>query len=126
MCFSRFARHCVSWMMKVASPAEQKRYAANHTALLRGMRRMGFREYVPAESQSHIITTFLFPDDPNFEFEVFYQGLSAKGMVIYPGKLTEVDCFHIGNIGNLFESDIELLLAAIQTTLSEMDVAASG
>ncbi|MFT5470502.1 MAG: 2-aminoethylphosphonate-pyruvate transaminase [Verrucomicrobiales bacterium] len=100
-----------------------KRYAANHAALLRGMRRMGFREYVPAESQSHIITTFLFPEDPNFEFEAFYQGLSAKGMVIYPGKLTEVDCFRIGNIGSLFESDIDLLLAAIQTTLSEMDVA---
>ena len=42
------------------------RYAANHATLLSGMRRMGFREYVPAESQSHIITTFLFPEDPHF------------------------------------------------------------
>ncbi|HIK93496.1 MAG TPA: 2-aminoethylphosphonate--pyruvate transaminase, partial [Planctomycetes bacterium] len=41
-----------------------KRYAANHAALLCGMRRMGFREFVPAELQGHIITSFLFPDDP--------------------------------------------------------------
>ena len=99
-----------------------KRYAANHAALLRGMRRMNFREYVPAELQSHIITSFLFPEDPNFEFEKFYQRLSDKGMVIYPGKLTEVDCFRIGNIGRIFESDIELLLTAIESTLLEMNV----
>ena len=98
------------------------RYAANHAALLRGMRRMGFREYVPTESQSHIITTFLYPEDPNFEFGTFYQRLSDKGMVIYPGKLTEVDCFRIGNIGRIFESDIASLVAAIEQTLVEMNM----
>lgn len=98
------------------------RYAANHAALLRGMRRMGFREYVPAESQSHIITAFLYPEDPRFEFTEFYQRLSSKGMLIYPGKLTEADCFRIGNIGRLFESDIESLLTAIETTLLEMNM----
>ncbi len=43
-------------------------------------------------------------------------------MVIYPGKLTEVDCFRIGNIGRIFESDIELLLTTIESTLLEMNV----
>ena len=102
------------------------RYAANHAALLRGMRRMGFREYVPAESQSHIITAFLFPDDPRFDFTEFYQRLSSKGMLIYPGKLTEVDCFRIGNIGKIFESDIESLLLAIEATLLEMNMKNTG
>lgn len=99
-----------------------KRYAANHQALVHGMRGMNFREYVPAEYQSHIITSFLFPEDPNFDFKKFYQRLSDKGMVIYPGKLTEVDCFRIGNIGRIFESDIELLLTTIESTLLEMNV----
>ena len=98
------------------------RYAANHAALLRGMRRLGFREYVPTESQSHIITSFLYPEDPNFEFRTFYQRLSDKGMVIYPGKLTEVNCFRIGNIGRIFESDIASLVAAIEETLMEMNM----
>jgi 2-aminoethylphosphonate-pyruvate transaminase len=103
-------------------PGRANRYAANHAALLCGMRRLGFREYVPAELQSHIITSFLFPNDPNFEFKTFYQRLSDKGMVIYPGKLTEVDCFRIGNIGRIFESDINSLLTAIKATLLEMNV----
>lgn len=103
-----------------------KRYAANHATLLKGMRRIGFHEYVPAESQSHIITTFLFPQDPKFKFDEFYQRLSAADMVIYPGKLNEVDCFRIGNIGRLFESDIESLLVAIEAALSDMGVTISG
>ena len=43
-------------------------------------------------------------------------------MVIYPGKLTEVDCFRIGNIGRIFESDIKSLLTSIEATLLEMNV----
>lgn len=104
----------------VAGRAE--RYAANHSALVNGMRAMNFLEYVPAELQSHIITSFLFPEDPNFDFKQFYQRLSDKGMVIYPGKLTEVDCFRIGNIGRLFESDVALLLTTIESSLLEMNV----
>ena len=30
-----------------------------------------FREYVPTELQSHIITSFLFSEDPIFEFNKF-------------------------------------------------------
>jgi 2-aminoethylphosphonate-pyruvate transaminase len=101
------------------------RYAANHKALLCGMKRMGFHAYVPSAFQSHIITSFLSPDDPRFEFTEFYKRLSSKGMLIYPGKLTEADCFRIGNIGRLFESDIESLLAAIAETLQEMNVTRS-
>ncbi|MEO1974424.1 MAG: methyltransferase domain-containing protein, partial [Pirellulaceae bacterium] len=38
------------------------------------------------------------------------------------GKLTEVDCFRIGNIGRIVESDIELLVTTIESTLLEMNV----
>jgi 2-aminoethylphosphonate-pyruvate transaminase len=48
--------------------------------------------------------------------------LNDKGFVIYPGKLTSDDCFRIGNIGRLFESDIHALIAAIQATLDEMKI----
>ncbi len=46
--------------------------------------------------------------------------MNNKGYVIYPGKVSSTDCFRIGNIGHLFESDIRALLAAIRATLSEM------
>ena len=99
-----------------------KRYRSNYEILVAGMREMGFREYLKPEDQGYIITSFLYPDDPNFSFETFYHGLNQKDYVIYPGKVSDADCFRIGNIGRIFESDIRALLAAIRETIVEMGV----
>ena len=98
------------------------RYRANYETLVAGMRDMGFTEYLRPELQGYIITTFLYPDDPNFAFEGFYQRLNDKGYVIYPGKVTDADCFRIGNIGRIFESDVRDLLRAVRETIDEMGV----
>jgi len=93
--------------------ARAARYRANHETLRRGMRRLGFVEYLPAERQSNIITAFRYPDDPNFRFEDFYRRLRARGFVIYPGKLSQADCFRIGTIGRINKQNVRDLVAAI-------------
>lgn len=98
------------------------RYTANYRCVRAGMKKLGFQEYLPEELQGFIITSFRYPTDPNFHFEKFYERLNEKGYVIYPGKVSNADCFRIGSIGRLFESDMEALLAAIAQTLSEMNV----
>ena len=103
--------------------ARETRYRRNHEALVEGMRRMGFEEYLRPEDQSYIITSFRYPDYPNFNFQDFYNNLNARGFVIYPGKVSDADCFRIGTIGHLFERDIHRLLSAIRQTLAEMNVA---
>ena len=59
----------------------------------------------------------------DFSFEVFYDRLNERGFVIYPGKVTDADCFRIGNIGRLFPEDMTRLLAATREVLEEMNVA---
>jgi len=103
-------------------PARAERYRRNYEALVGGMRRMGFAEYLKPQDQGYIITSFLYPDDPNFSFEEFYESLNQKDYVIYPGKLSDANCFRIGNIGRIFEADIKALLAAIAETITEMGV----
>ncbi len=98
------------------------RYKANYEKLVAGMREMGFKEYLRPEDQGIIITSFRFPSDPNFNFEEFYDRLNSKDYVIYPGKVSNADCFRIGNIGRIFETDIRDLLAAIRETITEMDI----
>jgi 2-aminoethylphosphonate-pyruvate transaminase len=98
------------------------RYRDNFQTLVTGMREMGFGEYLSPELQGTIITTFRYPNHPHFQFENFYTRLNDKGFVIYPGKVSNIDCFRIGNIGRLFECDMLALLAAIQATLGEMDI----
>lgn len=98
------------------------RYRRNYQVLIEGMREIGFKEYLAPEDQGHIITSFLYPKDPSFSFEQFYKKLNERGYVIYPGKVSDADCFRIGSIGHIFESDIRSLLAAIREAVSEMDV----
>lgn len=98
------------------------RYADNQRALLASMRDMGFRELLAPEHQSPIITTFHYPTHPRFAFDTFYQRLSDKGFVIYPGKLSQADCFRIGTIGRVFPANVQALLAAIRETLDQMGV----
>jgi 2-aminoethylphosphonate-pyruvate transaminase len=103
--------------------ARGDRYRRNHETLLVGMRDLGFRVFLPASVQSCIITSFHTPTDPKFSFENFYRLLSERGFVIYPGKLTQVDTFRIGNIGRLFPSDLDQLVHAVRGTLCEMGCA---
>lgn len=100
-----------------------ERYATNHSVLMRGMHDLGFTSFLPEALQSYIITSFYYPQDPAFSFSDFYDRLNEKGFVIYPGKLTQADCFRIGSIGQLFPSDMEALLEAIAETLAEMGIA---
>jgi len=103
-------------------PGRAQRYRENHQTLVAGMRAMGFREYLRPEDQGPIITSFHFPDHPNFDFEEFYRRLSDSHYVIYPGKVGEADCFRIGSIGRIFPSDVRGLLAAIRRVLNDMRV----
>jgi 2-aminoethylphosphonate-pyruvate transaminase len=98
------------------------RYKANYQCVRQGMRRLGFKEYLPEELQGYIITSFRYPTDPKFQFNDFYERLNEKGFVIYPGKVSNADCFRIGSIGRLFVADMTALLSAIETTIAEMGV----
>jgi 2-aminoethylphosphonate-pyruvate transaminase len=102
--------------------ARAARYRANYQTLVTGMRDLGFQEYLQPEDQGYIITSFRYPPHPRFDFETFYRLLNERGYVIYPGKVSDADCFRIGTIGRIFASDVLGLLAAIRETLAEMGV----
>ena len=40
--------------------------------------------------------------------------MKERGYVIYPGKLTDADTFRIGNIGEIYEEDIQELCNIIE------------
>jgi 2-aminoethylphosphonate-pyruvate transaminase len=102
--------------------ARAERYKKNYNTLINGMEKLGFEEYLPRELQGYIITSFLYPSHKNFSFDKFYSLLNNSNYVIYPGKLSKVDCFRIGNIGRITEMDIKDLMAAIECVLDEMGI----
>ncbi len=86
------------------------------------MRALGFETLLPGALQAPIIVTFHTPRHPGFAFQRFYDGLRARGYVIYPGKLTVADSFRIGCIGRLYPKDMRGALEAVREVLAEMQV----
>lgn len=117
-----FARALDELELEGGPAARCARYQRNHETLVTGMQALGFRPYLDPAVQSCIITSFLFPSDPEFTFDAFYRRLSDKGFIIYPGKISQADTFRIGSIGRLFEADIHALLAAVQQTVNELGI----
>lgn len=100
--------------------ARYKRYSANQTHLVQGMEALGFKAYIKRELQGPIITTFTYPDGKIIDFNDFYTFIKSRGFVIYPGKLTHVDTFRLGNIGEIYLDDIDALLAVMKDYLEQL------
>jgi 2-aminoethylphosphonate-pyruvate transaminase len=98
------------------------RYRDNCRVLVAGLRAMGFETLLPEAVQAPVIVTVHMPADPRFDFQSFYDRLSRRGYVIYPGKLTVADSFRVGCIGRLGRAEIEGALRAIRDVLDEMGV----
>lgn len=98
--------------------ARENRYRVNNRLLREKLAALGIHAYIQPENQSPVITTFTFPSD-DFNFHDFYQFIKARGFVLYPGKLTDVETFRIGNIGEIYSSDIEALTEHIRAYMEK-------
>lgn len=98
--------------------ARYNRYLNNHKSLVEGMRSLGFKTLINDEFQSPIITSFHCPDLAAFDFQNFYDALKGYGFVIYPGKVSNADCFRIGTIGDVYKDDVLELLKKIEEVMS--------
>ncbi|GAB0113159.1 2-aminoethylphosphonate--pyruvate transaminase [Acidisoma sp. C75] len=102
------------------------RYAANRAALVSGMRAAGFETLLPDEWLSPIIVTFFCPGDPAFDFARFYTLMKERGFIIYPGKLTAVESFRIGCIGQMDPPVMRRVVVAAVESLAAMGVASAA
>lgn len=98
------------------------RYEDNRRCLVEGLRALGLQTLLPDALQAPIIVTVLSPPDRRWDFGEVYAALVDRGFAIYPGKLTEMDTFRVGCIGQVYASDIERFLSALGQILDERGV----
>ncbi len=107
-------------------PARGARYAENCATLIEGMRVLGFRPHLEPGVQAPIIVTFHAPSDPGYEFKAFYGRVRARGYILYPGKLTQVETFRVGCIGAIDSNEMRNVVAAIDATLKDMGIGSAA
>ena len=99
-----------------------KRYKNNCKIICDGMKKIGFEQLLSDDLQAPIIITFKQPANANFNFQNFYNALSEKNFLIYPGKLTVADTFRIGCIGNLYEQDMIDTIQAVKEVVKDLNI----
>ena len=117
-----FSQAIKEYLKEGGLDARNKRYSNNCKIICEGMKKLGFKQLLPDNLQAPIIITFMQPKSSNFNFEKFYNALSTKGFLIYPGKLTVADTFRIGCIGNLNENDMQDTIIAIKEVIEELKI----
>lgn len=98
--------------------ARFERYSNNNKLLRDRMKEIGINAYIDEKIQSPIITTFVCDND-KFTFIEMYNYIKERGFAIYPGKLTDVDTFRMGNIGEIYEEDINNLCDIFEEFVKE-------
>jgi 2-aminoethylphosphonate-pyruvate transaminase len=111
------------YRLEGGQPARLARYANNRDVLVAGMHELGFEPLLNARWRSPIIVTFFAPAHPSFEFARFYELMKQQGFIIYPGKLTVVDSFRIGCIGQVDEHVMRRVVQACARSLQALGVA---
>ena len=100
------------------------RYAENCRTLIAGLARHGLTSFLPADIQAPVIVTFHAPRLPNYQFKTFYNAVKARGYILYPGKLTTVETFRVGCMGQLGERGMSGAVDAVAEVLAELTAAA--
>jgi 2-aminoethylphosphonate-pyruvate transaminase len=104
--------------------ARLARYTQNYRVLVDGMAALGFKPFLRPEVQAPIIVTFHAPAHPAYAFRRFYEATKARGFILYPGKLTQVETFRVGCIGAIGANEMRQAVAAVADTLREMGIPA--
>ncbi|HUQ28473.1 MAG TPA: 2-aminoethylphosphonate--pyruvate transaminase [Usitatibacter sp.] len=102
--------------------ARGARYRKNCETLVDAMTALGLRTFLPRALQAPVIVTFHAPADAAYNFKSFYEKVRARGYILYPGKLTQVETFRVGCIGAIDFNEMRNVASAVGETLKEMGI----
>jgi 2-aminoethylphosphonate-pyruvate transaminase len=97
-------------------------YANNCRQLLAGLAQLGLDVYLPRAIQAPIIVTVHAPEDSRYEFKRFYTAVKQHGYILYPGKLTAVETFRVGCMGQLGSAGMTGAIEAIRMGLADLGI----
>ncbi|MDE2516055.1 MAG: 2-aminoethylphosphonate--pyruvate transaminase [Rhodospirillales bacterium] len=102
--------------------ARLARYTANMRTLYDGVRAMGLQPWLPEALQGPVIVNVHVPADPNWDLQVFVDGLKRRGFVISNFFNTPTPTFRIGCIGAITPEDMGRAVEAMEAVLRDMGV----
>ena len=86
--------------------AKWARHTRVFNAINEGLDALGFRQVIKPEWRAGLVSSAIYPDDPNWSFEKVHDYCYERGFTIYPGKISTADTFRLCALGAIDEGDI--------------------
>lgn len=99
---------------------------ARHTrvfnAINEGLDKLGFKQVIKPEWRTGLVSTAIYPDDPNWSFEKVHDYCYERGFTIYPGKISSTNTFRLCALGAIDVKDIEDFFVVFEEALKTYNV----
>ncbi len=99
---------------------------ARHTrvfnAINDGLDELGFRQVIKPEWRAGLVSSAIYPDDPNWSFEAVHDYCYERGFTIYPGKILTTNTFRLCALGAIDEPDIKIFFKVFEEALNNIGV----
>ena len=105
---------------KEGEEAKWARHTRVFNAINKGLDELGFKQVIKPELRAGLVSTVIYPDDPNWDFEKVHDYCYERGFTIYPGKIADKHSFRLCALGAIDEPDIvdffKVLKEALEVT----------
>ncbi len=106
--------------------AKWARHTRVFNAINTGLDELGFRQVIRPQWRAGLVSSAIYPDDSNWNFESVHDYCYERGFTIYPGKISTTNTFRLCALGAIDESDIKdffvVFRKALRTTGVEIPV----
>lgn len=102
--------------------AKWARHRRVFNAINNGLDELGFRQVIRPEWRAGLVSSIIYPDDPNWSFEKVHDYCYKHGFTIYPGKISTTNTFRLCALGAIDEQDIKNFFVVFRDALNKFGV----
>lgn len=103
--------------------AKWARHTRVFNAINKGLDELGFRQVIKPEHRAGLVSSAVYPDDPNWNFETVHDYCYERGFTIYPGKISTTNTFRLCALGAIDEADITDFFKVFREALEANNIA---
>ena len=104
---------------KEGETAKWERHTRVFDAINSGLDALGFHQVIRPEWRAGLVSSVIYPDDPNWNFERIHDYCYERGFTIYPGKISTTNTFRLCALGAIDEQDIRNFFGVFEEGLKE-------
>ncbi len=102
--------------------AKWARHTRVFNAINSGLDELGFRQVIKPEWRAGLVSSAVYPDDPNWSFEAVHDYCYERGFTIYPGKISTTNTFRLCALGAIDEEDIHAFFKVFREALEANNI----